>query len=301
MILSYREVRNGEINMLSLLIMLLTPNAEACSPAPAEPVWSFPADGSADSALNQPLQVFITNSNFGEIELTVWNSNTDEPIAGSASYSCPVDPNGWDHCLVRYLPDDGFWPSDSVIAWSADPVDEGWGGSLSGSFSTTDWLSAGDLPETMGIEGEMVEWRPIESTCDSTPIIQLTMSIQADSLEDGVLLQVMQETVVVHTEDIDGILPEPLLVAQHLVRDDGKIELSFDIEATEDESCFSVWAFSPDGTNLTQYDGPCLEWGRSNGGNGGGWGCATAPESSPLYLGWFGALFMLMIGRRRKD
>jgi hypothetical protein len=162
-------------------------------------------------------------------------------------------------------------------------------------------LSAGDLPETMGIEGEMVEWRPIESECDSNESIQITLSIQADSLEEGVLLQVMQEPAVVHAEDIDGILLEPLLVEQHLVRDDGTIELNFDILATEDESCFNVWAISPDGSNFEQYDGPCLKWGRSSGGNGGGWGCATTPKSASRHLGWFGVLFMLMMGRRRKD
>ena len=290
--------------MFSLLITLITPNADACDPAPAQPIWSFPADGSADSALNQPLQVFVSNANYGGVELTVWNGNTDEPIDGSASYSCTIDPNGWDSCLVRYLPDDGFWPSDSVIAWSAEPVDYGYEGALSGSFSTTDWMSAGYLPETMNVEGEMVEWRPIETSCDSSPIIQVNISIEPDSpegLEDGVLLQIMQEPVLVHSEDTDGVLPEPLLVEQHLVRSDGNIELSFDILATEEESCFNVWAYSPDGANLAQYDGPCLKWEQAESGNGDGCGCSTAPENSSLHLGWFGAMFMLMIGRRRED
>ena len=289
--------------MLSLLVTLITPNAEACSPAPAEPVWSFPANGSLDSALNQPLQIFVTNANYGDIEITVWNGDTNEEVEGAAYYSCPIDPNGWDSCLVSYLPDSGFWPSESEIFWSAVP-DDGWAGTLSGSFSTTDWLSAGELPEAMNIEGEMVEWRPIESECDNNPSIQVSISIDPDSLnvlEKGVTLQVMQELTVAQPENIDGALPEPLLVAQHLVQTDSNGELNFDILATEDESCFNVWAYSPDGTNFSQYDGPCLKWGQADGGNESGWGCSSAPESSSLHLGWLSAMLMLMIGRRRED
>ena len=281
--------------MLSLIIALAAPTAEACSPMPAFPEWSFPADASADVALNQPLQVGITNANFGDVELSVWDTNSLAPIEGSAFYTCPSDPNGWQSCLLTFRPDDGLWAENSQISWSAVPSD-GFSedDSLSGSFATTDRLSAGELPSTINIQAELIEWREIESECDDQETLLIDIELDPDVVEIGTLLQIVVEDPNFEEKDSTH-LPEPLVAEQVLIREGTALDFKFDILATEEERCFTVWAISPDGLNMSQFEGPCLQWGNTSGNKG----CSSSSKDPAMAFGWIGLLLTLGMRRRK--
>lgn len=237
------------------------------------------------------------------MELTVWDAATETPIAGNTSDSCPSTPNGWTNCIVTFTPESGGWPGNSSIGWTISPpqdeLDSGWGEALSGSFSTTDWIRPPQVPAAMTISAEMTEWRPIESSCDSTERILVSMSIATDPLDPGTLLEFVEEPSADSIQMEDG-LPEPLVVANHLVRDDSALEFAFEIGATEEERCFSVWAYSHDGTMVDQYAGPCLQWGEGNSEEGSDKGCASTGANSSLKAGWLAGLLVLGMRRRRR-
>ena len=282
--------------MFSIILALATPDALACSPAPNSALWSYPADQASDVAVNQPLQFRITAGGFGDIDFQVWNSNTEEPIDGMISYSCSNDPNGWNHCLATFLPDGGNWQTDAQVSWSASPDEDFGDPALTGSFTTTDWMIAGELPSTVDIDAEMVAWKPVENSCDSVEAIEIQMSLDLDFIQTGSIIQIMKE--IKGNEAQGDAAPEPYVAHQLLVREDTELDFAFDIGATENEQCFNVWVYSPDGGNMDQFEGPCLQWNSHVPGSGTG--CATSNGSRSQGMAW-AALFLALSLRRRRD
>lgn len=151
----------------------------------------------------------------------------------------------------------------------------------------------------MTISAEMTEWRPIDNECDYAERILVSMSIATDPLDPGTLLEFVEEPSA-EGNPMEDELPDPLVVANHLVRDASALEFAFEIRATEEERCFSVRAYSHDGTLVDQYAGPCLQWGAGDGEDGSEKGCASTGVPSSLRAGWLAGLLVLGMRRRRR-
>lgn len=297
--------------MLAIILALFSSDAHACSPMPASALWSFPSDLASDVAINQPLHFRINSGDFGDVSFNIWNTTTEVPIEGSISYACSDEPNGWDHCLATFIPDGGFWGANAQVSWSATPSEDVMG-ALSGSFSTSDEVRASELPESVAVQAEMLEWRPVENECDTFETIRIDMSLESDFWQQGSIIQVLQQGVSEDqnhdssdresdSSEGDSTIPEelsePHVIHQVLVREGTEMQFEFDILASEEEHCFSIRVQSADTRDFQQYDGPCLQW---NGHvPGSGISCATSAQSRGQSLAW-ATLFLALSLRRRR-
>ena len=280
--------------MLALILALFAPESQACIPEPANALWGFPSDLSSDVAINQPLQFKIDAGGYGDVSFSVWNSTTEAPIEGTVSFTCSDDPNGRDQCIATFMPDGGSWNPNTPISWSATPSED-FMPSLSGSFSTSDQVSPAKLPEAVSIQAEMLEWKPVENECDSVETIRIDMSLESDFWQEGSLVQILHEGKSDDSTQPEE-LTEPLVVHQILVRDGTEMNVQFDILASEEEQCFTVWVQSADTLDFQQYDGLCLQW--SSHVPGSGIGCATSKGSRSQRMAW--ATLFLALGLRRR-
>lgn len=290
--------------MLALILALFTPDAHACSPEPASALWSFPSDRASDVAINQPLQFRINSGGYGDVSFNIWNSTTEAPIEGSVSFACSDEPNGWDHCLATFIPDGGSWDANTQVSWSATPSETSMG-ILSGSFSTSDKVSASELPESVAVEAEMLEWRPVGNECDTFETIRINMSLDTDFWQQGSIIQVLQEGANEgqdhDSREGDSTLSEgpsePHVIHQILVREGTETQFDFDILASEEEQCFSIRVQSADTRDVQQYDGLCLQWDRHVPGSG--ISCATSNGSQGPRMAWAVLFLALGLGRRQ--
>ena len=200
--------------MLNLLLFLMVPDAQACSPAEAHPTASFPVDGASDAALNQQLMIQYTGGiMYYTTEVEVWNVETDEVIEGDTELICEASLHSMSRCVVAFLPESGSWPADSTLAWHIYPEGEEPEVSyleMTGVFSTTDWLSAGELPEEVELQVELTEWRDPDMMCESSSSLVGQYKISADHIEAGSILQVVATIEPEH----DASQPEERVVYQ---------------------------------------------------------------------------------------
>lgn len=287
--------------MLSVLLLFMVPDAQACSPAEAHPTASFPADGATDAGLNQQLMIQYTGGvMYYETVVDVWNVETDEVIQGEQKLICEASHHDTSRCVVTFLPESGTWPADSSLAWHVYPEgDEPEASSIemSGVFSTTDWLSAGELPEEVELQVELTGWRDPDMMCESSSSLVGQYQISAEHIEAGSILQVVATIEPEH----DASQPDERVVYQEMITSNGAF--SFDQEhwmrGTKQEVCFSSRIHTPDGQVSGDYAGPCVQWdssGRSNLGSA----CSTQSRNQSLPLGSLILLGSMVFLRRQR-
>jgi MYXO-CTERM domain-containing protein len=293
-----------------LLAATLLPEAAACSPAPAEPVASYPVVSGEDTALNQTLLILYSGGYLDNPEIEVINSTNQEPIEGNLAFHCA---QGFGRpCVGLFKPDGGAWPSNSVVLWEIAPswvdkdsdyLDEV---GMSGSFSTSDWLYAGEPPTDLALTGELTMFIPADQ-CDDDERILGEFTLSGVAIEPGGLVELIwwEENDADDLDDAE-VLTEEAVTAVAILDESGNFAMDLDasILATDNTVCFLARVYSADGTNSSQVDGPCLQWGEEGPNSQaecGGAGCSSSNgPGSPAGI-WLGLLGLVAFSRRRSQ
>ena len=292
-----------------LLAATLLPEAVACDPAPAEAISSFPAINGGDTALNQTLLILFSGGYLDDTEIEVLNTTTQEAIEGELAFQCAT---GFGRpCVGMFKPEGGAWPGNSEIVWEIAPswvdkdsdyFDEV---SLNGSFSTSDWLHAGNPPNNLELIGELTQFVPANS-CDRNEHFRGLFTVSGVASEAGALVELIWWEDG-GTTDWDDDLTEEKVTTVAILEDSGNfsIELDASVIATNNPVCFMARVYSADGTDSTQVDGPCLQFGEPQHGEGPssqmecGAGCSSSKGPGSLTSTWLALLGLVGFSRRR--
>lgn len=300
--------------MFGLLIAaVLTPDAEACSPAEGEPIASYPVSEASDVELNQQLLIeFSGGAGVDEYSISVFDVASEEPIEGSLFFECANQGGLSDPCVALFAPDGGSWPEHSDIRWHIQPdwLDSDSSSSeyytLQGSFSTSDDFHEGYAPENLSLEGSFTEWILADGMCEDQDRLHGEFVLEGDAIEAGSLVELMV-SIWSDGENARGGLPEESVADVVILDEAGRFSLALNarIPATYEIACFSARVFSADGSDYAQVDGPCLQWEDSDYpemycGTGLGFGCSTMAVYDPLSTTWLGLLGLVTLLRRQR-
>jgi hypothetical protein len=285
--------------MFTLLLALVSPDAAACSLAASEPVGSYPEDGANDAALNQRLLIeFNAGGGVETPGLEVFQEGGGELVSvpGSSEWFCINSQiNGASQCILAFTPESGFWPGDSSIAWNLDYTSYEGNGPFSGSFRTTDWLSAGSAPQNGDLQGEWLDWVEADGMCSFQDALSARFDFSASGVEPGSVLEIWME------RDGDSSLEMQQILSEG---GDQSLELEAYVMASTMESCFSVVVVAPDGQQAGETAGPCLQWGVEAPAPGepddGGLFCATAANGGRTTGFFFGLMGLVGLLRRQR-
>jgi MYXO-CTERM domain-containing protein len=280
--------------MFTLLFALFSPDAAACSLASSEPVASFPEAGANDAALNQRLLIEFSGGGGVETsDLEVFQEGGGEMVSipGSTEWDCiSYEASGASQGVLAFSPEGGAWPGNASISWNLG------GTSFSGTFQTTDWLSAGNAPQNDDFQGYWIDWIEADGMCTFQDALSARFDLSASNVEAGSVLEIWMER--------DGAFK---LEYQQILSEGGDLDVEVEayVSASTMESCFHAVFVAPDGQEAGEMEGPCLVWSLEGPFHGGhieddGLFCATAANGGSTTGFFFGLMGLVGLLRRQR-